>query len=396
MPDMRQVLDLAVDHGASDVVITRGAPISYKINGRWAQVSAEPLNHEAAKALVYSILSSEQIARLEKSRELDFSFELDRSPSPAAAPPAAAPLPTNAVKVLEAPAPPPKQTRYRYRGNAFFQRGTPGAVLRLVSREVPTIEQLGLPTVFETFSLEPQGLVLVTGPTGHGKTTTLAAMIDTINRNRRCHVVTIEDPIEYVHKNKTSIIEQREVGDDTPTFPSALRHVLRQAPDVILIGEMRDQETFSAALTAAETGHLVLATVHTNDCVKTIDRIIDSYPPHQQSQVRAQLALTLTAIVSQRLIPTQDGKSRVVAVELLVNNTAVANLIREQKIYQIYNVIETSSKEGMMTMDASITKLYQAGKISLAEAKLRMKNPQLLDMRRPEGSAAPAAPTRPR
>jgi twitching motility protein PilT len=382
MIDMRQVFDLAIEHAASDIVLTRGAAIAYKINGRWATVNADPLTHEAVKALVYSLLGNDQIARFERQRELDFSFEVEQKERDL----------SGGGESGRSDMPPKTPPRYRYRGNAFFQRGSPGAVLRLIPKEIPSFEQLGLPPIFETFALEPQGLVLITGPTGHGKTTTCAAMIDTINRNRRCHIVTIEDPIEYVHRNKSSIIEQREVGEDTPSFATALRHVLRQAPDVILIGELRDQETFAAALTAAETGHLVLATLHTNDCVKTIDRIVDAFPPHQQSQVRAQLALTLTAIASQRLIPTQDNKGRVLAIELLVNNTAIANLIREQKIYQIYSVMETASKEGMMTMDASITKLYQAGKISLAEAKLRMKSPQTLELRKPETSAAPASP----
>jgi twitching motility protein PilT len=397
--DLRRILELAIEHGASDVVLTAGASIAYKIHGRWAQVNVDPLTGDEARALVDAVLGAERTARLDRERELDFSFEFEMPPreaKPAAA--AAPPLPEGAIAAVgkgPEPAPPAERRRYRYRGSAFFQRGAPGVVLRLVPREIPTLEQLGLPAAFETFALQPQGLFLVTGPTGHGKTTTLAAMVDAVNRNRRCHVVTIEDPIEYVHRSRLAVIEQREVGSDTPSFASALRHVLRQAPDVILIGEMRDQETFQAALTAAETGHMVLATLHTNDCVKTIDRIVDSFSPYQQNQVRAQLALALTAIVSQRLIPMQDGKGRVAALELLINNAAIGHLIREQKIYQIYSVIETSSKEGMLTMDASIVKLYQTGKISLAEAKLRLKNPALLEGPARPAEATPPAATRP-
>ncbi len=348
LDDLTAILALAAEHGASDIVITRGSPIALKLNGHWKQAGGDPLNSEQSQKLVYSGLTPSQIARLEKERELDWSFEFGGA------------------------------ARFRFRGNAFFQRGSVGAVLRLVPREVPQPAELGIPQAVEALAAEAQGLVLVVGPTGHGKTTTCAALIDSINRSRRVHVVTVEDPIEYVHRNRLSIIEQREVGDDTPSFASALRRVLRQAPDVIMVGEMRDLETISAALTAAETGHLVLATLHTNDAVKTIDRILDSYPTHQQSQVRAQLALALTAVVSQRLLPRADGRGRVLAYELLMNTTAVANLIREQKIYQIYAILETASRDGMVTMDSTLKRLVLEGKIKAADARGRMKNPGTL------------------
>ncbi len=371
--DLDAVLDVGIDQRASDIVFTRSSPVAFKINGKWAFTNAEPLAPEKVKTLIYSVLSPQQIARFERERELDFSFEVvRREPPPPEAPAEAAPV----------------MVGHRFRGNLFQQRGTIGAALRLIPKEVPSIRALGLPAILETFALKPQGLFLVTGPTGHGKTTTLASMIDVINTNRRAHIVTVEDPVEYVHKNKMAIIEQREVFEDTLSFGAALRHVLRQAPDVIMVGEMRDPETISAALTAAETGHLVLATLHTNDAAKTIDRIIDSYPPYQQTQVRAQLALTLEAIVSPRLISTQDGRGRVVAVELLINTLPVQNLIREQKIYQIYSVMETSSKDGMIVLDASLRQLYFDRKISLAEAKARMRNPASLEQKRASGSEA--------
>ncbi len=364
-PDLAEALGLAVVHGASDVIVTRGAPISYKVHGRLVHVNAEPLSAEQARDLVFAILARDQIGRLERDRELDFSFELRR-------PTAQAP---GAVLDWAGGGAGPPEPPARFRASVFYQRASVAAVFRLIPRDVPTLAQLGLPPIVEEFALAPEGLFLVTGPTGVGKTTTLAAMVDTINRARPAHVITIEDPIEYVHRNRLAVIEQREVGDDTLSFAKALRHALRQAPDVITIGEMRDLETMSAALTAAETGHLVLATIHTIDVVKTIDRIIDTYPPHQQNQARTQLALALKGVLSQRLIPTADGRGRVLAVELLVNTTAVANLIREQKLHQLYSVIETSSREGMIAMDASLKRLQHEGRITAAEARARMRNP---------------------
>jgi len=345
--DMRKLLTFAVEQQASDVLITAGAPPMVRINGELIATKGEPLDPETSKKTVYSILTDDQIARFEEKRELDFSLYL-------------------------------KGLEQRFRGNAFLQRGCVGAAFRLIPERIPTREELELPPVIEEFCNYHQGLIIVTGPTGHGKSTTQACMIDIINQRRRAHIITIEDPIEYVHHNRNSIIEQREVGEDTHSFASALRHVLRQDPNVILIGEMRDLETMSAALTAAETGHLVITTLHTNDAVQSVDRLLDAFPPHQQGQVRTQLAFCLLAVIAQRLVPRSDGKGRIVAVEILRNIPAVAHLIREGKTHNIYTVMETHQREGMCTMDAALKKLYLRGLISREEARTRMRNPEQL------------------
>jgi twitching motility protein PilT len=267
----------------------------------------------------------------------------------------------------------------RFRGNVYRQRDTLAAAFRLVPSEVPGIADLGLPSVLENLALIPHGFFLVTGPTGSGKSTTLAAMIGHINRNRRAHILTIEDPIEFVFKNKQSIIDQREVGRDTNSFAAALRHALRETPDVIMIGEMRDQETIAAALTAAETGHLVMATLHTGSTVQSIDRIIDVFPPHQQGQIRLQLSFTLLAVLSQKLIPTKDGEGLALASELLRNTPAISNIIREGKTQMLAGILETQARMGMHTMDSSILDLYRAGSISREEAARRLEHPQALD-----------------
>ncbi|KXG76022.1 Twitching mobility protein [Fervidicola ferrireducens] len=249
----------------------------------------------------------------------------------------------------------------RFRVNAFFQRGSVGLAIRLVGDVIRSIEELGLPPVIGELADKNHGLVLVTGPTGSGKTTTLAAMIDRINETRSCHIVTLEDPIEYLHRHKKSIVNQREIGSDSPSFASALRAALRQDPDVILVGEMRDLETIATAITAAETGHLVLATLHTGSAVQSIDRIIDMFPPHQQNQVRSQLADVLIGVVTQRLLPRADGRGRVAAVEILIATPAVRNLIREGKTYQIVSLMQTGSRFGMQTMEMALHQLCERG-----------------------------------
>ena len=342
--DMEELLDFAIEKKASDLILTANSPPILRINGEMRFLEANPLNLDDAKRLVYGVLEDAQIAQFESENELDFSLF---------------------VKGM-----------HRFRGNVFLQRGCVGAVFRVIPERIPTLGELGLPPVLEEFAMAPQGLVLVTGPTGHGKSTTQAAMIDIINENRRCHIVTIEDPIEFVHHSKHSVIEQREVGLDTKSFANSLRHVLRQAPDVILVGELRDLDTISAALTAAETGHLVITTLHTNDAVQTIDRMVDTFPPYQQSQVKSQLALCLLAVVSQRLLPRKDGRGRVVAVEIIRNNSAVGNLIREGKIHNLYTVMETQAREGMCTMDTSLKQLYLKGVVSREEARRRMRHPE--------------------
>ncbi len=344
--DIDKVFRAAVKQQASDILITAGSPVIFRINGALVNTTTPPLDARQTKNLIYSVLRSDQITRLEKELELDFSFAVENT--------------------------------QRFRGNAFWQRSCLSAAFRLIANQIPTLAELNLPPVLQEFALAPQGLILVTGPTGHGKSTTQAAMIQHINRNQRRHIITVEDPIEYIHKNQLSVIEQREVGEDTRSFSSALKYILRQDPDVILIGEMRDLETIGAALTAAETGHLVLATLHTNDSVQAIDRLLDVFPPHQQGQVRAQLSLALHAIISQRLLPqTSDGKL-IPIVEILVANSAVRNLIREGKSHQVYSVLETHAKEGMNTLDQALKERYFEGVLSFEDARGNMRNPASL------------------
>jgi twitching motility protein PilT len=345
--DLSQVFKAAVANGASDVIITAGSPPIMRINGEIVFALTPPLSGEETKKLIYGILRDEQIARFEAARELDFSFYVEAS--------------------------------HRFRGNSFLQRGHVGAAFRLIANKIPTLVELKLPAVLEEFALSQQGLILVTGPTGHGKSTTQAAMIDIINSRKKVHIVTVEDPIEYLHQNKKSVIEQREVGDDTKSFANALRHVLRQNPDVILVGEMRDLDSISAALTAAETGHLVITTVHTNDAVQAIDRLLDVFPSHQQAQVRMQLSMSLLAVVAQRLLPRADGTGRVAACEILRSNSAISHLIRDGKTHQIYTIMETHAKDGMVTLDACLKELYLKGIVSHEECRSRMKNPAYLD-----------------
>ncbi|MCP3886652.1 MAG: PilT/PilU family type 4a pilus ATPase, partial [Propionibacteriaceae bacterium] len=254
-----------------------------------------------------------------------------------------------------------------------------GAAFRIIPNELPNLEDLGVPKIMAELALRPQGLILITGPTGHGKSTTQAAMMDVVNSSKRVHIVTIEDPIEFLHTSKQAVVDQREVGQDTLSFAEALRHVLRQDPDVILIGEMRDLETVSTALTAAETGHLVIATLHTNDCAQTITRIVDIFPPHQQAQIRTQLSFCLIGVFSQRLLPRKGGGERVLAAELMLTNSAIAHLIREGKVQNILGIMETQGRSGMWTMDSNLKELYYNGLIERSEAMRRMKNPQTLN-----------------
>jgi len=342
---VEKILERAAKEKASDVILTNGMPPLLMVNGNLHRLGDKILDSKETQTLVYAMLEKDQIARFERERELDFSISYQQ---------------------------------FRFRGNAFWQLGTVGTALRLVPTDIPALETLGLPPVIREMADASHGLVLITGPTGHGKSTTQAAMIDHINATRSCHIVTIEDPIEFLHTSKKSVIEQREVGFDTLTFAAALRHVLRTAPHVILVGEMRDLETIGAALTAAETGHLVISTLHTNDASQSIDRVIDVFPPHQQNQIRMQLAACLLGIVAQRLLPRADGTGRVAACEILRNNSAIANLIRESKGMMIPGMIETKAKEGMISMDAAVKRLYLDGTISEETARRAMKHPQTL------------------
>ena len=340
-------LDAAIQKEASDLILTVGVPPSVRIHGSISHFDVEPLSSEDTQNLLYSLLTQAQIARFEAELELDFSIQY--------------------------------QNKGRFRGNAFRQKGACGAVFRLISPHIPSLTDLGLPTVLEEICMQPQGLVLFSGPTGHGKSTTQAAMVDLINQRRRCHIVTVEDPIEFLHISSKAIIEQREVGCDTLSFASALKHVLRQNPDVIQVGELRDLESMAVALTAAETGHLVMATLHTNSAPQAVDRIIDVFPPYQQNQIRTQLSFCLLAVVSQRLLPRADGQGRVPAVEILRNLPSVANLIREGKTQQIPSIIETHSKIGMQTMDSELKDMYRRGVITREVALKYVTSPRTLE-----------------
>jgi twitching motility protein PilT len=332
--------------GASDLHITAGLPPMVRVNGRVQQLDYPTLTPNATRELIYDVLSNDQRQRLENEWELDFSYSLPRTA--------------------------------RFRVNVYFQRGALGAAFRTVPSEIKDLAELGLPKVVEDLTEKPRGLVLVTGPTGSGKSTTLAAMIDRINETRDEHIMSVEDPIEFLHQHKKCIVNQREVNQDTKSFAQALKHVLRQDPDVILVGEMRDLETISLAVTAAETGHLVFGTLHTQDAPQTVDRVIDVFPPHQQHQIRTQLANALQGIITQTLIPRPDGKGRVVACEVLIPTPGVRNLIREGKNHQIYSAMQTGRKFGMQTMDAALVQLVRWGRISQEEAERRSSSPDEL------------------
>ncbi len=344
--DLESLFALVSKQGASDLLVSAGAPPMLRINGKLLRTRDEILTPEATREMIFAILTKEQKDHFEKHKELDFSLAVGR--------------------------------KHRFRVNVYLQKQAVTAAFRPIPEDIPSLDSLGLPPIAREFTLAAQGLILVTGPTGHGKTTTQAAMIDLVNNTRECHVITVEDPIEFIHQHKRSIVDQREIGGDTHSFGAALKYVLRQDPDVILIGEMRDLETIQAALRAAETGHLVLATLHTNDAVQTVDRVIDVFPAEQQQQVRFQLSMTLLAVMSQRLLPRADGNGRILACELLRNNNAVANLIREGKTHQVYSIMETNVKEGMITMDRSVRDLYLNGLISYDDAVGHVRNVKTL------------------
>jgi twitching motility protein PilT len=339
-----ELLSVMFENKASDLHLAVGSPPMMRVHGELMPMNFPVLNPTAIQTMLYAILTDVQITQFERHWELDFAYSI------------------------------PGMSRFRV--NIHRQRGTVGGVLRTIPVEIPSLDTLRMPRVIREFTERPRGLVLVTGPTGSGKSTTLAAMIDEINRTKRTHIVTIEDPIEFLHKNKMSVITQREVGADTESFTTALRHVLRQDPDVILIGEMRDLETIAAALTAAETGHLVYATLHTTSAAQTVDRIVDVFPPHQQEQIRAQLATVLEGIVCQTLLPVIDGKGRACAQEILVGTSAVRTLIREGKGHQITSVLQASAKYGMCTLDASLRDLVLSRRVSFDEAVKKSSNPE--------------------
>lgn len=344
MVTMSELFIMMHEKGASDLHLTAGAPPMLRVDGELIPTPFDKLTPEMCQTLIFSLMTDAQRQRFEETNELDFAF---------------------GIKGMG-----------RLRMNSYRQRGVIGAAIRSIPNKFKTFEELNLPPVIYDLMKVNKGLILITGPTGSGKSTTLASMIDYLNQHRNYHIITVEDPIEYVHAHKKSIVNQREVGADTNTFDSALMHVLRQDPDVILIGELRNLETISAALNIAETGHLVFATLHTSDAAQTINRIIDVFPPHQQEQIRVQLSFVLQAVFAQQLLNTASGKGRILASEVLIATSAVKNLIREQKIEQIATVIQTGGKYGMVTMNQSLVDLYKKQKISYQEALGRSADPE--------------------
>jgi twitching motility protein PilT len=360
-PTLNEMLKLMVDQGGSDLHITTASPPLIRVDGALRALNFPPLTPAETKQIAYSILTDNQKHRLEEHLEIDFSFGL--------------------------------KSLARFRANVYHQRGAIAAAFRQIPYEIRSFRELGLPPVLEKVCEKPRGLVLVTGPTGSGKSTTLAAMVDKVNRERHEHIVTIEDPVEYLHGHKNCMVNQRELNADTHSFANALRSVLRQDPDVVLVGEMRDLETVEAALRIAETGHLTFATLHTNSAAQTINRIIDIFPAHQQGQIRTQLSFVLEGIVCQALLPRSNGKGRALALEVLIPNSAIRNLIREDKVHQIYGMMQTGQgKFGMQTFNQSLAALYFRKAITLQTALGRSSYPdELQDMiNRGPGSLNPS------
>ena len=343
--NLRILLQEMIQKGASDLHVTAGVRAKIRIDGELHDCAIDyVLKPKDTLQIAYSILTESQKKRFETENELDFSFGI--------------------------------QNLSRFRGNVFKQRGCVAMAIRQIPYEITPIDKLGLPPILATLADRPRGLVLITGPTGSGKSTTLAALLDKINTERRGHIITIEDPIEFIHRHKRCMVNQREVGADTQSFTNALKYTLRQDPDTILIGEMRDLETISAALTIAETGHLVLATLHTNSCAESINRIIDAFPSHQQSQVRTQLSFVLEGVVTQMLLPKSKGRGRVCAAEVMICTPAIRAVIRDEKIHQIYSLMQAGKKHGMQTMNDSLQVLYMQGAITKEEALKRSADPK--------------------
>lgn len=352
---LRQLLQVMIQRGSSDLHVTTGTPPQLRIDGSLAPLKTNALGPIETKYLCYEVMTEEQKVKFEKNNELDFSF---------------------GVKGLS-----------RFRANVFMQRGAVAGAFRAIPFEIRDLGELGLPPIVAELAELPRGLVLVTGPTGSGKSTTLAAIIDRINSTRRDHIMTVEDPIEYLHANKLCVVNQREIGADTASFKGALKYVLRQDPDVVLVGEMRDLETIEAAMTISETGHLVFATLHTNSAVQSINRVIDVFPPHQQSQIRAQLSFVLQAVVTQMLLPRPSGPGRALCAEVMIPNYAIRNLIRENKVHQIYGIMQTGQgASGMQTMNQGLYALLAKGAISMDEALHRSAEPAELQAMIEHGS----------
>lgn len=346
MVNLRDLLEEMTKRGASDLHLTVGSPPQLRVDGKLTPMRYDMLTAEETKKLSYSVMNEKQRKAFEERGELDLSFGIENLS--------------------------------RFRANIFTQRGNVAAAIRQIPFEIKSFQELGLPPVIEEFSSLPRGLVLVTGPTGSGKSTTLAAIIDKVNRERHDHIITVEDPIEFLHRHQNCLVNQREVYSDTPSFSSALKYALREDPDVVLIGEMRDLETISAALTIAETGHLAFATLHTNSCAESINRIVDVFPNDQQEQVRVTLSFVLQAVVTQTLIPKVGG-GRAMAMEVMTVTPAIRALIREDKVHQVYSLMQAGQKYGMITLNQSLAELYLSRKISLGDAQARSSNPQELN-----------------
>ncbi len=352
-----ELLSKLLERHGSDLHLTAGTPPTIRVHGELERLEEYPgLTPRGLQGMIYAILPQKMRERFEQELELDMSYSLPG--------------------------------RARFRVNVFMQRDAVGAVFRVIPYEIKDLDSLGLPPVCADLARFPRGFVVVTGPTGSGKSTTLAGMVDVVNRERAGHIMTVEDPIEFLHKHKTCLVNQREIGADTHSFAAALKHVLRQDPDVILVGEMRDLETISTAITAAETGHLVFATLHTQDAPQTIDRIIDVFPPHQQQQARVQLSTTLQGVITQQLVPTHDGKGRVVAAEVMVATPGIRNLVREGKVHQIYSAMQAGGRYGMQTMDMALANHVKGGRISQQMAFERCHDPEELQ-RLVGGASAP-------
>jgi twitching motility protein PilT len=354
---LEKYLRMMREKNASDLHIKVGQPMVFRIDGELAKVGDEKLSERDTQEMAYSLMSEKQIKQFETQREMDLAFEL--------------------------------KDVARFRTNTFWQRGCVGIAIRLLPLKIPNMVECGLPedVVIDRILNKKKGLILVTGATGSGKSTSIASMLEWINTQWKAHIITIEDPIEYVFESKFSMIDQREVGADTLGFNESLRHILREDPNVILIGEMRDLETIESALNIAETGHLVFATLHTSDAIQTVNRVIDIFPPHQQEQVRIQLSFVLLAVLSQNLIPRKDKRGRVLSYEIMIVNNAIRSLIRERKAHQIYTVIQTSQQDGMRTMNQSLCRLYAEDEISLEHAFLYSTNPE--DLKRILEKGAP-------
>jgi len=341
MSNLRELLELVVKRKASDLHLTVGSPPQLRVDGKLLKMDSDILEPEDTKKLAYSIMNEKQRQKFEEKSELDLSFGIEQLS--------------------------------RFRCNIFMQRGNVAVAIRQIPFRIPTFEELGVPKIVAEFANLPRGLVLITGPTGSGKSTTLAALLDKINRERHVHILTVEDPIEYLHRHQNSIVNQREVHSDTQSFASALKYALREDPDVVLVGEMRDLETVEAALNISETGHLAFATLHTNSCPESITRIVDIFPSNQQEQIRVTLSFVLQAVVTQQLIPRVGG-GRVLGLEIMICTPAIRALIRDDKLHQVYSLMQAGQKYGMKTMNMSLAELYLARKITLGEAMARSSN----------------------